>query len=215
MTASKGKAKKKNEQKDSENIENHSPDESESNLNLNKNKPLESAAKCDNNKSKAKTNDSKDGVSTTVISPAGGHGGGSGEAGGGGGSGKKKKKKGANNNNNGGGGNNGVNSVAAPAHTELQTPGGQMNLSPTRQQSHTYYPEGYYATNNPMAYVATYRPYPMGRVGGYSSYYVPSSSSLPYMHAGLVDHEIYQLQSAPLVSFEIFSDENANGCSIM
>ncbi|KAK4256628.1 hypothetical protein QN277_006329 [Acacia crassicarpa] len=211
---SSGKAKKKNEQRDPESEENHSTDKSESKPNSDKKKGLESVANCDNN-NKNKTSDSKNGANTTVIPPVGnqtpadGHkGGGSGDAdkkSGGGGSGKKKKKKKAAS----AGGNNGSNSVTAPAHTEFQTPG-RMNLSPTHQQSYTY-PETYYPS---MAYLATYnRSYPMGRMGGgHSSYYVPSS--LPYMQAGL-DHEIYQLQSAPLVSFEIFSDENANGCSIM
>ncbi|KOM48696.1 hypothetical protein LR48_Vigan07g240000 [Vigna angularis] len=45
----------------------------------------------------------------------------------------------------------------------------------------------------------------------YPSYYVPSS---PYTWAGL-DQDCHHFQSAPLVSFEIFSDENVNGCSVM
>ncbi|XP_028776474.1 heavy metal-associated isoprenylated plant protein 35-like [Neltuma alba] len=209
---SSGKAKKKKEQKGPENRDSHSTDKSESNPNTDKNKGLESAANCDNNNNKSKTSESKIGANTTVIPPAGnqtpadGHkGGGSGDAAnksGGGGSGKKKKNKAGG----GGGGNNRSNSIPAPAHTEFQTPG-QMNPNPTHQQSHTY-PETY---NPPTAYLTPYRSYPTGRMGGHSSFYVPS---LPYMHAGL-DHEVYQLQSAPLVSFEIFSDENANGCSIM
>ncbi|XP_054821359.1 heavy metal-associated isoprenylated plant protein 35-like isoform X2 [Prosopis cineraria] len=205
---SSGKAKKKNEQREPENVENHSTDKSEFNPNSDKSKGLASAANCENNKSKS--SDSKIGANTTVTPPAGnqtpadGHKGGrSGDAAkksGGGGSGKKKKKKA------GGGVNNGPNSVSAPAHTESQTLG-QTNLGPTHQQSYPH-PENYYP---PMAYLATYRSYPIRRMGGHSSYYVPSS---PYMQAGL-DHEIYQLQLAPTVSFEVFSDENANGCSIM
>jgi len=86
---------------------------------------------------------------------------------------------------------------------------GQVNLSPTRQQSYLY-PETY--CYPPLLYLATHnRLCPMGTMGG-PSYYV---SPLPYMCAGL-DHDPYRLhQSTPLVPFEIFSDENANGCSIM
>lgn len=45
----------------------------------------------------------------------------------------------------------------------------------------------------------------------YPSYYVPSS---PYTCAG-VDQDWHHFQSPPLVSFEIFSDENVNGCSVI
>ncbi|KAL5163471.1 Heavy metal-associated isoprenylated plant protein 36 [Glycine soja] len=123
-----------------------------------------------------------------------------------GGSGKKKKKKGQS---------GGVSAACgdAPAHTgsEVQC-SGQMNLSPTRQQSYVY-PETYCYPHQ-VVYLATYNnnrlcPMPMGTMGG-PSYYV---SSLPYMCAGF-DHDspYYRFQSPP---FEIFSDENANGCSIV
>lgn len=200
---SSGKGKKKNEQKDPESVEeeNHPSEKSESNLNSHKNKKgHETAAIFDN---KSKTGDSKIGANATVNPPAadpnGGETGGAAAKTGGGGSGKKKKKK-----KSAGGGSNGLSSACkpTPAHTESQTLPRQMNLSPTRQQSYPYYPETYYYP--PMVYFSTYnRCYPMGRRMSGPSYY-----------AGL-DHDIYQMQSAPLVSFEIFSDENAHGCSIM
>ncbi|RDY01073.1 Heavy metal-associated isoprenylated plant protein 36, partial [Mucuna pruriens] len=89
---------------------------------------------------------------------------------------------------------------------------GRVNTSPTRQHSLSYPESGYGYGYPPMIYVATYnnRLYPMARIGG-PSYYVPSS---PYMCAGL-DQDGYHFQSAPFVFFEIFSDENANGCSVM
>ncbi|CAK8563683.1 unnamed protein product [Lathyrus sativus] len=111
---------------------------------------------------------------------------------------------------------NGLSSASngAPAHTgsEIQCPGkvvGQVNLSPTRQQPYMMYPETCYP---PLVQQhATYnRLCPMGTMDC-PSYYVPP---LPYMCSGL-DRDSYQIQSAPLIPFEFFSDENANGCSIM
>ncbi|KAF7834488.1 heavy metal-associated isoprenylated plant protein 35-like [Senna tora] len=185
-----------------ESVENHSATDNKSEPNLNSDKSnglVQTAANCD---IKIKTSEAKkSATNNNMTPPAAVHHGG--EIGGGGGTNKKKKKK-------GGGGGSGSTYTPAPVHTESHSHSthddGQVNLSPTRQQSYPYpYP-------HPMVYLTTYnRLSPMGRVGGPSSYYVPSS---PYTHAGL-DQEIYQMQSAPLVSFEIFSDENANGCSIM
>ncbi|XP_020221955.1 heavy metal-associated isoprenylated plant protein 35 [Cajanus cajan] len=114
--------------------------------------------------------------------------------GGGGGSGKKKKKVQS--------GGNGLSSAstAAPAHTGMQFQDLVGQVNETCQQQSFSYPETGYP---PMVYVASYNRF-------YPSYYVPSS---PYVYAGLQDG--YHFQSAPLVSFEIFSDENANGCSVM
>ncbi|KAK7292279.1 hypothetical protein RIF29_08057 [Crotalaria pallida] len=210
----KAKGKKKNEQRDQESVENHA--ESKSNK-----KEIEGADKCNN--SKSKTNNLKTGGNSPGKSPAANqapepdHKGGQSEGGDGKrgeeGSGKKKKKKGQSGGN--GNGNNVLNNAAsnsAPAHTGSQF---QMNLSPTRQQTYPY-AETYYP---PLVYFSTYNNinnlYPMGRMMDDPSYYVPQ---LPYMSAGLdYDHPYYyhQVQSAPLVSFEIFSDENANWCSIM
>ncbi|KAK7303794.1 hypothetical protein RJT34_14711 [Clitoria ternatea] len=131
--------------------------------------------------------------------------------GGGGGFGKKKKKKAQNGN-----GSSDLGSACSggvPAHTGSQLQNlvgqqmGQMNLSPTRQHQLLSYPDTYYT---PMVYFATTyhdRLYPMARIGG-PTFCVPSS---PY----ICDQDSCQFQSASLISFEIFSDENANGCSIM
>ncbi|OIW00022.1 hypothetical protein TanjilG_26359 [Lupinus angustifolius] len=121
------------------------------------------------------------------------------------GSGKKKKKKGQS-----------VNGLSAPfnnahAHTGSQF---QMNISPTRQHSYPYADFYYY---HPLLYFSTYNNlYPMGTMN-VPSYYVPSYyvPSLPYKSSGLEYDPYYQVQSTPLVSFEIFSDENVNCCSIM
>lgn len=116
---------------------------------------------------------------------------------GGAGSAKKKKKK---LHSGGGNGNSGLSSVeaatGAPAHTGLQFQDlvGPVNVNPTRQYS-LLYPESGVAAYNRL----------------YPSYYVPSS---PYTWAGL-DQDYHHFQSPPLVSFEIFSDENVNGCSVM
>ncbi|KAH1209105.1 Heavy metal-associated isoprenylated plant protein 36 [Glycine max] len=126
---------------------------------------------------------------------------------GGGGSGKKKKKKVQSGNGNGRSSlsSEAAASTGAPANTGLQFEDlvGQVNVSPPRQQSLSYPETAYYPS---MVYVSAYdRFYP-------SYYYVPSS---PYIRAGLDQDGYYHVQSAPLVSFEIFSDENANGCSVM
>jgi len=126
---------------------------------------------------------------------------------GGGGSGKKKKKKVQSGDGNGRSSlsSEAAASTGAPANTGLQFEDlvGQVNVSPPRQQSLSYPETAYYPS---MVYVSVYdRFYP-------SYYYVPSS---PYIRAGLDQDGYYHVQSAPLVSFEIFSDENANGCSVM
>lgn len=190
------------------------------------NKGTENAAKCDSkSKSMSQSSNSKTGGGgSPEKSPAGKHGPPEGSTGGGSSSNKKKKKKDQGGSGCGGGNvSNSINGLSStsesksgPAHTGFQFQnhgqgfGQQVNLSPTRQQSFSYSESGYH----PMVYVAAYnRSYPMGRVGG-PSYYVPSS---PYMCAGngIDQYGTNQFQSAPLVSFEIFSDENANGCSIM
>ena len=116
-----------------------------------------------------------------------------------GGSGKKKKKKGQS---------GGVSAACgdAPAHTgsEVQC-SGQMNLSHTRQQSYMY-PESYCYPPQPQVYLATTQ---NNNNRLCPSYYV---SPLPYMCAGFDHDPPYRFQSPP---FEIFSDENANACSIM
>lgn len=205
--SNKGKKNKKSEQRDQETVkkQNHSSA---------KNRGIENAEKCKGeNKS---SNNTKKGDGSPEKSPAGGKLPETGNVGGGGDSGKKKKMKKAES---GGGsgtvtGSNGLSlgCTGAPAHSgsEYQYPGqvvGQVNLSPTRQQSYMY-PETCYP---PLVQYATYnRLCPMGTMGG-PSYYVPP---LPYMCAGF-DRDPYQFQSTPLIPFEIFSDENANGCFVM
>ncbi|KAG4929333.1 hypothetical protein AAZX31_17G025200 [Glycine max] len=116
-----------------------------------------------------------------------------------GGSGKKKKKKGQS-------GGERAACGDAPAHTgsEVQC-SGQVNLSHTRQQSYMY-PESYCYPPQPQVYLATTQ---NNNNRLCPSYYV---SPLPYMCAGFDHDPPYRFQSPP---FEIFSDENANACSIM
>ncbi|XP_057755593.1 heavy metal-associated isoprenylated plant protein 35-like [Arachis stenosperma] len=119
------------------------------------------------------------------------------QSGGGGGSAKKKKK---------GQGDVSVNhgSAGAPAPADtgfgFQNQGldfgremGKMNLIPTRQKQEK------------SLYTETSCPPPMVYAGAYYN----------IMCAGLDQEYGCQIQSRPLVSFEIFSDENVNGCSIM
>ncbi|CAI8610640.1 unnamed protein product [Vicia faba] len=112
--------------------------------------------------------------------------------------------------------NSGLSSASNGAHahtgSEFHCPGkvvGQVNLSPTRQQPYMLYPETCYP---PLVqqYAAYNRLCPMGTMDC-PSYYVPP---LSYLCSGL-DRDSYQFQSTPLIPFEFFSDENANGCSIM
>lgn len=170
------------------------------------NKGTESAAKCGK---ESKSSSSKTGGGSPEKPPVFNQA--PPEGGGGGGSGKKKKKR-----TQSGGNGLGAGAASRNAHEhsgfQFQNPGqvvGQVNLDPTRQQSFSY-PEAHYPPSM-VYYVASHnRFYPMGRFGG--SYYVPPS---PYISAGIDQDGACQFQSPPLVSFEIFSDENANGCSIM
>ncbi|CAJ1941023.1 unnamed protein product [Sphenostylis stenocarpa] len=122
------------------------------------------------------------------------------------GGGKKKKKKEKER----GESDDGVGSSACNGGGAHSGSPGQVNLSPTRQQPYLY-PETY--CYPPLVYLATHnnRFCPMGTMGG-PSYYV---SPLPYISAGIDHHHPYRLQSTPFLPFEIFSDENANGCSVM
>ncbi|KAG6668112.1 heavy metal-associated isoprenylated plant protein 35-like isoform X1 [Carya illinoinensis] len=127
------------------------------------------------------------------------------------GGGKKKKAKGQEGNNESSG--QGAPFFGTPAGTKSKIHGPGMNHggvaplnpSPTRQQSCQYlqanYPQPEYTSYNRIHPAQSFGP----------SYCVPS---VPYTYAG-ANHEIYAMQAAPLDSFGIFSDENANGCSIM
>ncbi|XP_041008696.1 heavy metal-associated isoprenylated plant protein 35-like [Juglans microcarpa x Juglans regia] len=128
------------------------------------------------------------------------------------GRGKKKKKKGQEGNNESSG--QGAPFFGTPAGTKskIHDPGmnhggvAPLNPSSTRQQS-CQYPQANYpqpeniASHNMIHPAQSFSPF----------YCVPS---VPYTYAG-ANHEIYAVQAAPSDSFGIFSDENANGCSIM
>jgi hypothetical protein len=131
------------------------------------------------------------------------------------GGGKKMKRKGQKGNNVSSGlpaplfGNGTPAGTGSQSH-ELDTNHGVglMNLNPTRHSS-SHYPQGNYTQVQPV-YVASYsRTHPTPSFG--PSCFAPSS---PYTYAG-THQEIYPVQATPLDSFEIFSDENADGCSIM
>ncbi|KAF3973821.1 hypothetical protein CMV_002788 [Castanea mollissima] len=176
---------------------------------------------CEKVEEKPKNNGSESGGKSPGKCPAGevdqkanesevGGGGASGTAAAKGG-GKKKKRKGQNGNNESSG--LGAQFLDTPASTGSQNRDlginhvvGPVNLSPTRQPLSQYPPQGY----PHLVYVASYnRVHPSPSFG--PSYYVPSS---PYMYAG-THREMNPVHAAPFDSFEIFSDESANGCSIM
>ncbi|CAJ1963417.1 unnamed protein product [Sphenostylis stenocarpa] len=172
---------------------------------LEKHKGTENAsAKCTSENKSSSNNLPEKASSGEQVSSEGGRSEG-GRSEGGSSSAKKKKKK---LQSGGGNRNSGLSSAAAaafsgaPAHSGLQFQDlmGPVNMSPTRQQSFLYSESGYPL----MVYVAAYNRF-------YPSYYVPSS---PYTCAGLIQ-DCNQFQSAPSVFFEIFSDENVNGCSVM
>ncbi|KAF8401496.1 hypothetical protein HHK36_012436 [Tetracentron sinense] len=145
------------------------------------------------------------------------------EKSGGGNGGKKKKKKGQKNNNISG---EGETSGATPASTgSTHNPSfapatAPINLIPPHHHVYpypsTYYPptyavsyntaypssSSYYATSQPSTYAYTHP-------GSYPLPPVPPSS-YAYTHP-----ESFELQPPPADSFEMFSDENPNGCLII
>ncbi|KAJ4842288.1 hypothetical protein Tsubulata_028853 [Turnera subulata] len=156
-----------------------------------------------------------------------------GGGGGGGSGGKKKKKKGhkgnntnSNNNNNNHHGEEGEHSSGhapagsgSPTHHNI----GQVqmvhpaNQSPPRHHHgyHDYPVQHYYAP--PVYAVSSNVAYPSTSYGG--SYYAPPYS-YAYMHPGNASVEppppdLESYSSQPSDSFEIFSDENPNACSVM
>ncbi|KAJ7980261.1 Heavy metal-associated isoprenylated plant protein [Quillaja saponaria] len=197
------KSKKKNEE-DPESDENLS-DRPEAKLNSDKNRGGEIARKSDG---ESQSIDSKVGGNSLGNCPVGGqsaaadNNGNQSEGAAVKRSGKKKKKKGQNGNNGSIG--TGPPSSGAPLNPS-QAAGpemGQINSNLTYPFPSSDYP--------PMAYAASYnRIYPFVKIG--TTYYVPSSA---YTLAGK-HQETFQVQPSPLASFEIFSDENANACSIM
>jgi len=162
-------------------------DEAREPQSVEKHKGTENAsAKCNSENKSSSSNNSPEKCSSGDKMPSKG-----GRSEGGGGAAKKKKNFFCQ---------SGLSSVeaatGAPAHTGLQFQDfvGPVNVDPTRQHS-LFYPESGVAAYNRL----------------YPFYYFPSS---PYTCAGL-DQDCHHFQSAPLVSFEIFSDENVNGCSVM
>ncbi|XP_065853136.1 heavy metal-associated isoprenylated plant protein 35 [Euphorbia lathyris] len=172
-----------------------------------------------------------DTTNVAVSSPAGneseGGGGGDKTTGGGGGSGgkkkKKKKNKGQNGNNNNAEG--GEQSNDAPAGTgsvsQVYGPYGQVpltseaNHSPPRHPIYQY-PVHYYAPP-PTVYAVNYNTANPSTSYGASVY--PPSYEYAYMHSGTMSEppplDLESYSSQPSESFEIFSDENPNACSIM
>ncbi|EXB74796.1 hypothetical protein L484_023540 [Morus notabilis] len=130
-----------------------------------------------------------------------------------GGGSKKKKRKGQKGNEKSSNGGLGTGNTGAPACRGSETNdhgqnqgGGSVNLSHTLRYSYPY-PHEYYP---PLVYASSYSTaHPSIAPGPFL--YVPSP---PYTCAN-GHHEIYGLQAMSLGSFEIFSDENANGCFIM
>ncbi|KAB1214001.1 Heavy metal-associated isoprenylated plant protein 26 [Morella rubra] len=128
--------------------------------------------------------------------------------------GKKKKRKGQKGSNGNRGSGEPFSGTPAIACTRSQihnlgmNHGGAapMNLSPPRQQSYQH-PQGNFP--NPFFVASCNRINPIQNFG--PSYYVTSS---PYTYQG-THQDMYPLRATPLDSFQIFSDENPNGCSVM
>lgn len=152
------------------------------------------------------------------------------EKSGGGSGGKKKKmkgKKGNSNNNNNGGNDGGEHFGDAPASTGSANPSHgpvpipyPSNQSPPRQPIYHQYPPHYYSS--PVYTVSHHTAYPSS---SYSAAYHTSPQPYSYAHVhypGMgtemepppYDSESYTSQPSNS-SFEFFSDENPNGCSIM
>lgn len=154
------------------------------------------------------------GEKSPAVENKGGPSGGGGGGGGQGGKKKKKRRKGNsnsnNNNSNAAAANAGAACNGAPSSTGLEMPKvgftqavDQINLSPTQNVYH--YPPSYAPQ---QAYVVSYNAaYPT--IPAAPGYYMPPS---PYMYASSED---YRMQSEPLDSFEMLSDENPNGCCIV
>ncbi|PSS26521.1 Heavy metal-associated isoprenylated plant protein [Actinidia chinensis var. chinensis] len=128
--------------------------------------------------------------------------------------GKKKKKKGQKNPTEGEPSPVGAAASKSPNHY-MGPP--SVNLSPPRQHGHQY-PPHYYVPPPPVYAASDNTSYPASRYT--TSYYAsPAPGSYTYTYSGPetepppLDSDFYPRQ--PLDSFELFSDENPNGCSIM
>ncbi|GFP83453.1 copper transport protein atx1 [Phtheirospermum japonicum] len=122
---------------------------------------------------------------------------------------KKKKRKGSKNNSNG---DAGPAPNGAPAATGLEIPHvgltqavDQISVGPA--QNACQYP----MPPHQEAYVVSYNAaHPS--LSGAPGYYMPPS---PYTYASYAQADDYQVEGAPLDSFQILSDEDPNGCYIM
>ncbi|KDP23483.1 hypothetical protein JCGZ_23316 [Jatropha curcas] len=136
--------------------------------------------------------------------------------------GKKKKKKGHKGNNNNAGEGEHSSDVPAgtgsPIHGHGQGPIGPVPYSTNHSLPHHHvyqYPSHYYTP--PPAYAVNYNTaYPSTSYGASIN---PPSYSYAYMQPGFASEppalDFESNPSQPLDSFEIFSDENPNACSIM
>ncbi|KAI5658760.1 hypothetical protein M9H77_27553 [Catharanthus roseus] len=140
----------------------------------------------------------------------------------GGNGGRKKKKKGQNGNN------------AAVGEQSSTTPAGigsgnhedgpqtgsvPANLSPPRHPSYYDYPPHYYGPQ-PVYAVSYNTAHPASHTASY--YAAPPPNSYVYAYSGMTERQpppppsdLDSYPRQPLDSFEIFSDENPNGCSVM
>ncbi|WCJ43111.1 Heavy metal transport/detoxification superfamily protein [Euphorbia peplus] len=222
----KGKSKNKDKDKDKENKEDQSEQESEDE-GVEKEKETIRSTEVVIIQDPSKISD----IGINVADKKSGNeseGGGEKTTGGGSGGKKKKKKKnkGHNGNNNNNNVEGGEHSNDAPAGTgsvsQVYGPFGQgpmmseANHSPPRHPMYQY-PVHYYAPP-PTVYAVNYNTaIPSASYG--ASVYAPPSYSYAYMHPGTMSEpqpsDMESYSSEPSGSFEIFSDENPNACSVM
>lgn len=175
-------------------------------------------------------------ASNATAAPATGGGGG----GGGGGKKKKKKSKGNNNNNINNGGNQGASVTVEHSGDAPVTggsgnqfhgmgPGGPVpisspaNESPPRHHMYHQYSPHYYAPPPPVYTVSYHTANPSSSSYGAAHYATPQ----PYSYAHVVRPGGTEMETPPYVyesesytsqpsdSFELFSEENPNACSVM
>ncbi|KAG7585511.1 Heavy metal-associated domain HMA [Arabidopsis thaliana x Arabidopsis arenosa] len=137
--------------------------------------------------------------------------------------GKKKKKKGQNltTSNNPTDGPARTQSLPPPTTIDHDRPFNQINdhhiltnTNPPRHEMYTYPTPGYYAPQ--VMYGVSYNvAQPPVSVDAASYYTPPPPYSYAYMHNGYQPSDQNPYQPRPSDSFELFSDENPNGCSVM
>nr|AAO22700.1 putative copper chaperone (CCH) protein [Arabidopsis thaliana] len=137
--------------------------------------------------------------------------------------GKKKKKKGQSlaTTNNPTDGPARTQSLPPPTATDYDRPINQINdhnitttNNPPRHDLYPYPAQGYYAPQ--VVYGVSYNvAQPPVSVDAASYYTPPPPYSYAYMHNGYQPSDQNPCQPRPSDSFELFSDENPNGCAIM